>query len=325
MKLFFKYLQSKNKLILLFILFLMVYIFIFWLYGIEMQAIIYPTLLNCALFIIALIIDFRKTYIMHKRFQNYDIVDFLAQNSDEAGIILNDYQKKLSDLIEDLNKQKYEDDKRYKRVIDYYTLWVHQIKTPIASMRLHLQNEDSDLSRQLLIDLTRIEQYVEMVMAFLRLKSEYNDFVFQNYDLNTVVSNAIKKFKEEFIIRKIQLIYENCHKIIVTDEKWLQFVIEQVISNSLKYTLTGYIKIYLDIKGALHIEDTGIGIAPEDLSRVFEAGYTGYNGRLDKKASGLGLYLCKKICSNLSIDIRIDSSLNKGTEVMLEFGKQEKI
>ena len=192
-------------------------------------------------------------------------------------------------------------------------------------MRLHLQNEDSDLSRQLLIDLTRIEQYVEMVMAFLRLKSEYNDFVFQNYDLNTVVSNAIKKFKEEFIIRKIQLIYENCHKIIVTDEKWLQFVIEQVISNSLKYTLTGYIKIYLDIKGALHIEDTGIGIAPEDLSRVFEAGYTGYNGRLDKKASGLGLYLCKKICSNLSIDIRIDSSLNKGTEVMLEFGKQEKI
>ncbi|MDO4378730.1 MAG: sensor histidine kinase [Erysipelotrichia bacterium] len=325
MKLFFKYLQSKEKLILLFILFLTVYAFVFWLYGIGMQAIIYPTLLNCILFIVALIIDFRKTYIIHKKFQNYDIADIVAQNNEETSIILNDYQEKLSDLVEDLSKQKYEDDERYKRMVDYYTLWVHQIKTPIASMRLHLQSEDSDLSRQLLIDLTRIEQYVEMVMAFLRLKSEYNDFVFQNYDLNVIISNAIKKFKEEFIIRKISLMYDNCNMVLVTDEKWLQFVIEQIISNSLKYTLTGNIKIYLDINGNLHIEDTGIGIAPEDLSRVFEAGYTGYNGRLDKKASGLGLYLCKKICSNLSIDIHINSALNKGTEVILNFGKQEKI
>ena len=173
---------------------------------------------------------------------------------------------------------------KYQNMIEYYTLWAHQIKTPIASMRLTLENRDSREARKLSADLFRIEQYVEMVLTFLRLDSDYTDYVIESCCLDKIIRCSVKKFSSEFINRKIKLRYEGITEDIVTDEKWFQTVIEQILSNALKYTRQGSISIYYK-DNKLYIEDTGIGIAPEDLPRIFENGYTGYNGRKDKRAN----------------------------------------
>ena len=203
-------------------------------------------------------------------------------------------------------------------MIDYYTVWAHQIKTPIAAMRLTLQNEDTPLTRKLTNDLYRIEQYVEMVLTFLRLNSDSTDYVFKEYDLDNIVKSAVKKFSSEFIGRKLRLIYDPLNTSVITDEKWLSFVIEQVLSNALKYTPSGSITISLVGEKTLRIEDTGIGIAPSDLPRIFENGYTGFNGRTDKKASGIGLYLCRRVCNNLGHTITANSTVDMGTAIDID-------
>lgn len=167
-----------------------------------------------------------------------------------------------------------------------------------------------------------IEQYVEMVLAFLRLDSDSSDYVFKMHELDPLLRQSIRRFSSEFINRKLSLSYtppsdENGTLQMITDDKWFCFVIEQLLSNALKYTRTGTISIFFSQPKVLCIKDTGIGIAPQDLPRVFEKGYTGCNGRTDKKASGLGLYLCKRICKNLGIGISITSEVDNGTCVYL--------
>ena len=185
-------------------------------------------------------------------------------------------------------------------------------------MRLTLQNEDTPLTRKLTNDLYRIEQYVEMVLTFLRLNSDSTDYVFKEYDLDNIVKSAVKKFSSEFIGRKLRLIYDPLNTSVITDEKWLSFVIEQVLSNALKYTPSGSITISLVGEKTLRIEDTGIGIAPSDLPRIFENGYTGFNGRTDKKASGIGLYLCRRVCNNLGHTITANSTVDVGTAIDID-------
>ena len=185
-------------------------------------------------------------------------------------------------------------------------------------MRLTLQNEDTPLTRKLTNDLYRIEQYVEMVLTFLRLNSDSTDYVFKEYDLDNIVKSAVKKFSSEFIGRKLRLIYDPLNTSVITDEKWLSFVIEQVLSNALKYTPSGSITISLVGEKTLRIEDTGIGIAPSDLPRIFENGYTGFNGRTDKTASGIGLYLCRRVCNNLGHTITANSTVDVGTAIDID-------
>ena len=196
-------------------------------------------------------------------------------------------------------------------MVDYYTVWVHQIKTPIAAMRLMLQNESEATRRRLTNELLRIEQYVDMVLAYLRLGAESTDYVFRSCTLDAVLCDAIRKFSGEFIDRKLQLDYTPIEKSVITDEKWLSFVLEQLLSNALKYTQKGGVRIYMGAPDTLCIADSGIGIDSADLPRVFEKGYTGCNGRKDKHASGLGLYLCRRICKNLGIDMAITLVLNE--------------
>lgn len=234
------------------------------------------------------------------------------------------YQKLIQVMNE--NQQELYGSMEYKftEMMDYYTVWAHQIKTPIAAMRLNLQNEDSVLSRKLMADLFRIEQYVEMVLMYLRLDSDSSDYVIKEHEIGSIVKTAVKKFSGEFISRKISLDMKELAGTIITDDKWLSFVIEQVISNALKYTPKGTISIYMEEPKILCIKDTGIGIAPEDLPRIFEKGYTGYNGRADKKASGIGLYLCKRICTNLGHQISAVSEIDQGTLMRISL-KQERL
>lgn len=245
---------------------------------------------------------------------SYGIQEF-PETSDEEKLR---YQDAIHDLIEKKKLQDLEKEKKYKEMMEYYTTWVHQIKTPIAAMRLLLK-DDTEQSREVLMELFKIEQYVDMVLQYVRLEGKSSDYQIRQYDLDSIVRHSIRKYARLFISKKIALEYEGIDVKVVTDEKWLSFVIDQILSNALKYTKKGKIQIYLlnKEKKELVIEDTGIGIAAQDLPRVFESSFTGYNGREDKRATGIGLYLCKRIMGRLSHTIRIESELGKGTRVIL--------
>lgn len=320
MKLFFQYLNSKKYILLAEVFFCLIFLISFSLYHLPIIAIIYPIGL-CLLFgIIILFFDFLKIRKKHELMTNiHSLTDVITQTlPDSNNIIEEDYREIIHLISEEHNQYRTSANTQYDDMIQYYTVWVHQIKTPIASMRLHLQNEDSSFSRQLSTDLFRIEQYVEMVLMFLRLNSDSTDYVIQEYDLDSIVKQAVKKYAGEFITRKLNLIYEPLNTTVITDEKWLSFIIEQVLSNALKYTPSGNISITLQPDKQLCISDTGIGISAEDLPRIFENGYTGYNGRSQKKASGIGLFLCKRICNNLGHTIHAESIVDKGTTIRID-------
>lgn len=208
-------------------------------------------------------------------------------------------------------------DRRSSDMIDYYTMWAHQIKTPIAAMHLLIQDDGSEYEHELKQELFKIEQYVQMVLQYLRLESDYTDFVIRKLELDSVIKQSVKKFAGQFIRKKLSLVYEETGETVLSDEKWLSFVIEQLLSNALKYTVKGKISIYMEKDKTLVIEDTGIGISIEDLPRVFEKGFTGYNGRTDKKSTGIGLCLCKRICEKLGHRIWIESVSGEGTKVKI--------
>jgi len=188
-------------------------------------------------------------------------------------------------------------------------------------MELLLQQENSSLAIMLRNELSKIEQYVGMVMTYIRLNSDSSDYVFRLTSLDGIVKNTVKKFSSQFIARKLRLEYSPLDRKIVTDEKWLGFVIEQILSNALKYTHEGSVSIYLEDPCVLCIKDTGIGISAKDMPRIFEKGYTGQIGRANCSASGLGLYLSGRICAKLGCRIWAESEVYKGTTVKIDLEK----
>ena len=320
MEFIWQYLSSHRKTAGVFLLFVLVFWVVFELYHFPVAAILYPLLVCACLGLVLLALDLYQAYKRHRKLQlleqtpAYLMQNFPApRNQDEA-----DYQQIIQSLCTQQRQLQDQLNLRYQEMMDYYTVWVHQIKTPIASMRLNLQNEDTDEARLLSEDLQRIEQYVEMVLCYLRLDANSTDYVFRSVPLDGVIKPVVRKFANQFIRKKLRLVYEISQVEVLTDEKWLAFVVEQILSNAVKYTPEGG-TITLDVQSpkTLCIRDTGIGIAPQDLPRVFEQGYTGYNGRSDKRASGIGLYLCHRICNNLGHRLSINSSLDSGTVVQI--------
>lgn len=320
MTLFFRYIRERRWVLAAFGLFCGIFATVFALYHIPPAAVLYPSLLCLLCGLLLTAADFYKVRRRHKELERMSKLPsaLIGELPDTGTIGDEDYGKVIRSLQKELAALESTANARYHDMIDYYTIWAHQIKTPIAAMRLSLQNMDTGESRRLQSELSRIEQYVEMVLAFLRLDSDSSDYVFREYELDPIIRQAVKKISHEFIDRKISLQYEPVSAKIITDEKWLSFVLEQLISNALKYTRGGSVRIYMTGEKTLCIQDTGIGIAPEDLPRIFEKGYTGYNGRTDKKASGIGLYLCRRICDNLGIGISVSSRLGEGTIVTLQ-------
>ena len=190
-------------------------------------------------------------------------------------------------------------------------------------MRLTLEGSDSPESRRLSAELGRIERYVEMALVYLRLDSESSDYVIREFELDPFIRRSVKKFAGEFISKRLSLELEPSGASVVSDEKWLAFVVEQVLSNSLKYTREGSVRIYLAEPKTLCIRDTGIGIAPEDMPRIFDKGYTGLNGRADLRASGLGLYPCRRVCRKLGHGISAVSAPGEGTEIRIDLSSYD--
>ncbi len=320
MKLLLLYIRQRQKGLVALILFCAVFAASFLLYHLPLAAIVYPTLLCILLGSVFAVWDFSRVKRKHQAMLGIQNLTAAMIHSlpEVQGVDDEDYQAIIHALQNEVTESSALASARYQDMMEYYTVWVHQIKTPITSMRLLLEKEDTALSRKLSSDLFQIEQYVEMVLAFLRLDSDTSDYVFKECALDEIIEQSVTKFASEFIARRIHLNYTPTGETVVIDDKWLSFVIEQVLSNALKYTRSGEIKIYLRERKTLCIEDTGIGIAPSDLPRVFEKGYTGCNGRTDKRASGIGLYLCRRICGRLGVEIRITSELDKGTAVLLD-------
>lgn len=322
MRLFLCYLKERKALIFTTGLCALLCFVSFWLYRLPLLAVIYPLSLCFLIVAVAVIFDFRKMRRTHGVLRDICRTEdiFAVELPAPKTLIEGDYQDILCHWKEIDASLRTDAEKHYEDRIHYYTVWAHQIKTPIASMRLHLQNEDSALSCRLSADLLRVEQYVEMVMAFLRLDAEHSDYVIRECDVDVVVKQSVKKFAGEFIHRKLRLEYSPLEFSVISDEKWLSFVVEQILSNALKYTPKGSISVTAEGK-ILCIRDTGIGIDESDLPRIFENGYTGYNGRMDKKASGIGLYLCKRICDSLGHGLWVQSDLGKGTSVYLDLSQ----
>ena len=326
MKLFFSYLKrQKWNLILYFITFFF-FLFVPYLYNLPLDVIGYAALLGllpaAGIFFYHFLIFQKKHKELLCLYQKGYESDILPKADD---LIEERYQEIILSLYQEKEKILQKAKNLEQESMDYYTMWVHQIKTPISAMHLILQKYETAEKKELSIELFKIEEYVEMALQYMRLNSLSSDYRLETYDLDTIMRSVIRKYAPLFIRKKIAVDYHTLNQNVITDEKWLSFVLEQLISNAIKYTKEGKISIYMDEtkKHVLVIEDTGIGITPEDLPRIFERGYTGYNGRMDKKATGIGLYLTKRILNNLSHKISITSEVGVGTKVSIDFSQYD--
>ena len=233
--------------------------------------------------------------------------------------------EKLALLEMDKKNRAIEEREKLNDLMDYYTLWAHQIKTPIAASSLLVgEIEDKKVKNQLEQELFKIESYVNIVLQYLRLESFHEDLVLKKENLEDLVKEIVKKYAIFFIQKGLSLSLHDLDRTIITDRKWFVVILEQVLSNSLKYTSQGGIEIYFQ-EDTLYIKDSGLGIQDADLLRVFERGFSGYNGRLTQQSSGLGLYLSKKIADELGHQISIASQVGQGTTVMISFSEKKMI
>ena len=305
---------------------------IFWIYEIPVEIAGYAFLLV----ILWNVIWFTLVFIRYEKRQRI-LEENQGKIRTEAGGFP-EAESRESEMYQELIRQLYEEKKELESSVqiekqelsDYYSMWVHQIKTPIAALDILLQNTEQMLYQldekemmqetisvsDMKMELFKIEQYVEMALNYLRVEDISSDLVFKKHELDDMVRQVIRKYAKIFISKKIKMDFIPTKACIVTDEKWFIFVLEQIISNALKYTKKGQISIYMKEK-SLVIEDTGIGIPAEDLPRIFEKGFTGYNGRENKKSTGIGLYLCKNIMDKLQWNITADSEVGRGTKIYL--------
>ncbi len=415
MKVMFAFLGERRREFCGYIVFAGIFAAVSYLYNIRMDAVQYAFILSAVWFVLFIVWDYIRYIRRHREVAEMEqrLDSGLDCVPDPVTLIEEDYQRAVMKLYE--ARCELESSNRIIRqeMADYYGMWVHQIKTPIAAMHVLLQafeecrlnaedqakNTESGLYagrsaelgqyvREMKMELFKIEQYVEMVLTYLRMEEMSSDLSFEVCSLDSVIKQAVRKYSQMFIFKKIKLEYTPVETKVLTDEKWLEFVIGQILSNALKYTMpdgstsapdeagiAGRISIYMedrvhvvreegaDMEDRVHVvreegtdmedrvhmareegadmadsgfadeiqtrepclvvEDTGIGIWPEDLPRVFEKGFTGYNGRTDKKSTGIGLYLCKSVMDKLRHQIWIESEAGRGTKVYLSFARKQ--
>ena len=274
---------------------------VFWLYSIKLEPFFYVSIISFFFLVSAFVIKFLKA---------------------SQHLTLQEYQEKIKLLEDKIAKLSTEFSSEQRDMQDFYTAWVHQIKTPIAVLKLELDKNSGELDRDALQEeLFRIEQYTDMVLSYQRLGSSSNDLLVKEYELDELIREVIRMFASQCIHKKLKLDYEGCSQKIVVDKKWFCCILEQFVSNAVKYTQAGIISIKVQ-DNILSVSDTGIGIAAEDLPRIFEKGYTGTNGRLNEKSSGLGLYLCSKAASLLNIPVKAQSTPGKGSIFSLNLSEK---
>lgn len=320
------YLKRQYKLILMLVLFSTIFAAVFSLYHLNAEAVGYATVLCLVIGLIVFAVGYSRYVHTHRELMHLlrNVKEASFQLPTPGGALEADYQVLLKAVCADRAGVAAEGESARQELLDYYTLWVHQIKTPIAAMNLLLTEETLDRSA-LSAELLKTEEYVEMVLSYLRLDCDTSDLVLRRCPLDDIVRRAVRRYARLFILKKITLRFDETDRTVLTDEKWLAFVIGQLLSNALKYTpVGGIIRIYSDGE-TLAVADTGIGIREEDLPRIFEKGFTGYNGREEKKSTGIGLYLCRRILDKLGHDISVTSRPGQGTIVRLALHDREQV
>lgn len=322
------YCRSRIKYLLLLVVWSVILGVVFALYRLPVYAVWYGGFLCVWAMGLFFLIDFMRYFKKYKLLweMRNNITTGVSDFPQPSGLLEQQYQELITILYDYGHQQQTQSNRARSELLDYYTVWAHQIKTPISAMYLLLQSEKTPQRKEMTLELFKIEKYVEMVLQFLRLESLSSDLVLQQYDLTELVKQAVREYSLFFIQKKIKLVFEALDTQVMTDKKWLVFVLEQLLSNALKYTpVGGSITIGMDRekKKTLVIEDTGMGIQKEDLPRIFERGFTGFNGRMETKSTGIGLYLCKKILTRLSYKIEIQSQPGQGTKVFLNLDTVE--
>ena len=318
------YLKKNIKVYILFIVFIFIFFIMFYLYNLPLEALIYTGSFCFLAALIASISDYANYKESYKKlnFLEQNILNDLEDLPKSLDIRIDYYHKIIEKLYEELEKLTQENRQKNTDMVDYYSMWIHQIKTPIAAMNFLLDNEEVD-QKILQQELFKIERYVEMVLTYIRLDSISSDYVITKINLDEVVKDSVKKYATIFINKKIKLNYVSHETMVISDKKWLSFAFEQILGNSVKYSSAGGEITIETCENKLVIEDKGIGIKEEDLPRIFEKGFTGFNGRYEKKSSGLGLYLCKKTLDKLGHHIEISSKVGEGTRIEITFPKED--
>ena len=301
-------------------------------YNISIYIKIYIIVAPIVAYTIGIIIEFyrKKTFYdtlkenMEQLEQKYLISEIIKEPSFAEGKILKSViQDTGKSMLENVNKYKYIQ-QDYK---DYIELWIHEVKLPIATSKLIIENNKNEVTKNIEEELDQIENYVEQALYYARSSTVEKDYYINKCILKDIVNTAILKNKSNLILNKINIELENLDLQVYTDSKWCIFILNQIIQNSIKYKKDGNSILQINAKEnkenvVLNIKDNGIGIKQEELEKVFEKGFTGTNGRIDgKKSTGMGLYLCKKLCDKLGLSIEIESKKDEYTQVKITFPK----
>ena len=319
-------------------LFLMVNLIMFLLIGILMKVVEVPINIIFILFLIwfgPLITYMFLEFIKYNRYLKNltDTIDGLDKKYLLPEVINEprfQEERIINEVLKECNKSMHENVKHYKdeqiEYREYIETWVHEIKTPIASAKLILENDDSNLSSRINYEMKRVEGFIEQVLYYARSSDVSKDYIIKEFSLRYVVMKAVKNNSRDFINRNIKLNIKEVEGTIFSDAKWVEFIINQIIINAVKFSIPnkGEVSIFSKINEnniILTIEDNGVGISEKDIDRVFEKGFTGENGRKFGKSTGIGLYLCKKLCDKLGIGIGLISKEGLGTKVNIVFPK----
>lgn len=293
---------------------------ILYLYDLPADPVLYAALLCAAVGLLSFILSYLR---FHKQFRRLESAllnlpesrDDLPEPSGSTAVC---YDEAVRMLCTKLAQSETDRRRGQEENTDYFTMWVHQIKTPISAMRLMLGEEDTPRSRALSAELFRIDRYAEMALNYARLNSTSNDLVFAKVEVEPVIKRVVRQYAGQFVRKHIALKCDIAPVQVLTDEKWLAFILGQMLANAVKYTESGTVTVTVTKNKVLKVSDTGIGIAPEDLPRIFEKGFTGYNGRAEKKSTGLGMYLSRRAADMLGHTLSVQSAPGAGSTFLLD-------
>ena len=295
--------------------------------------------LTFCIWFLPLIIYMLVEYIKYRRYfldikntlEDLDKKYLLPEVIDEPNFFIGE---EINNIFKELSRDMHENVKHYKNIQEeyreYIEMWVHEIKTPISSTKLLIENNNNEVTKKIDTQINKIENFVEQVLYYSRSDEVGKDYIIKEINLSEIVKKVVKKNQRDFIGKRISLQLGELDEVIYSDTKWVEFILNQIIVNSIKYCKGKDDKVIIDSKKlgnsvVLTIEDKGVGIIERDLKRVFEKGFTGENGRIFGKSTGIGLYLCKKLCEKLGLGLNIGSEVNKGTKVSIIFPMSEKL
>lgn len=321
----FSYLKARKYQILLMLLTALIFGIIHFLYSKTSGAVFYSVELCVVVYLLFGIVDFLQYRKKHETLSRHLKMEhiYALEMEPASDLVEREYQQLICKLTDNQSRMADRQMRAMTELKDYYAVWAHQIKTPISALNLLLQVMAEQPGEVRAADLRqevfKIDFYADAVMNYLRLEDLSTDFKFDRYSLDVIVKKAVRKFAPQFIHKKISIRLEPLNTEVYTDERWLGFIVEQLLSNAIKYTEPGgYVQIRMESTQVLSIIDNGIGISREDLPRIMERGFTGYNGRMNKKSSGIGLYLCGKTAHKLGCTLTFDSQPGEGTKVCID-------